>query len=76
MFGRLKGPAFSALADVAQALFRWKILVIDDRFHHKSCRMPLKNGGRSLPSADFALYSISATSDGSTQMPLCASFSA
>jgi hypothetical protein len=32
---------------------------------------PLKNGCRTFPSADFARYSISARSFGSTQMPLC-----
>ena len=41
---------------------------------HKSSRMPLKKGWRTLPSADFARYSISASSDGSTQMPRCAIF--
>jgi hypothetical protein len=41
---------------------------------HKSSRMPLKKGWRTLPSADFARYSISANSDGSTQMPRCAIF--
>src|SRR3954454_2869836 len=46
-----------------------------DGFHdHRSSRRPLKNGCRTLPSADFALYSISASSSGSTQMPLCAIF--
>jgi hypothetical protein len=30
--------------------------------------MPLKNGCRSLPSADLARYSISASNDGSTRM--------
>src|ERR1700709_471491 len=34
--------------------------------------MPRKNGGPAFPSADFARYSISASSFGSTQMPLCA----
>jgi uncharacterized LabA/DUF88 family protein len=37
--------------------------------HHRSSRSPLKNGCRTLPSADFARYSISASSSGSTQMP-------
>jgi hypothetical protein len=41
---------------------------------HKSSRMPLKKGWRTLPSAGFARYSISASSDGSTQMPRCAIF--
>jgi hypothetical protein len=41
---------------------------------HRSSRMPLKNGWRTLPAADFARYSISASSDGSTQMPRCAIF--
>src|SRR3954467_11135110 len=36
----------------------------------RSSRSPLKNGCRTLPSADFARYSISASSSGSTQMPL------
>jgi hypothetical protein len=40
--------------------------------HHKSSRNPLKNGWRTFPSTDFARYSISASSFGSTQMPLCA----
>jgi hypothetical protein len=31
--------------------------------------MPLKNGCRTLPSADLVRYSISASSDGSTQIP-------
>ena len=39
---------------------------------HKSSRMPLKTGWRTLPSADFARYSISARISGSTQMPLYA----
>ena len=34
---------------------------------HRSSRMPLKNGCRTLPSADFARYSISASNDGSTR---------
>ena len=42
------------------------------RLHHRSSRRPLKNGWRTLPSADLARYSISASSSGSTQMPLCA----
>ena len=33
---------------------------------HKSSRKPLKNGCRTLPSADLARYPISAESDGST----------
>src|SRR5450631_3463375 len=41
---------------------------------HKSSRIPLKNGWRTLPSADFARYSISASNDGSTQTPRCAIF--
>ena len=41
---------------------------------HRSPRKPLKNGWRTLPSADFARYSISANSSGSTQMPRCAIF--
>src|SRR5712671_3468805 len=41
---------------------------------HKSSRMPLKKGWRTLPSADFARYSISANSDGSTQIPRCPIF--
>jgi hypothetical protein len=40
--------------------------------HHRSSRRPLKNGWRTFPSADLARYSISASSFGSTQMPLCA----
>src|SRR5581483_7798906 len=40
--------------------------------HHKSSRRPRKKGWRTFPSADFARYSISARSLGSTQMPLCA----
>jgi hypothetical protein len=36
---------------------------------HKSSRRPLKTGWRTLPSADFARYSISANKVGSTQMP-------
>jgi hypothetical protein len=39
---------------------------------HRSSRMPLKKRWRTLPSADFARYSISASSDGSTQR--CAIF--
>src|ERR1700757_5108320 len=39
--------------------------------HQRSSRMPLKNGCRTLPSADFARYSISASKDGSTQIPRC-----
>jgi hypothetical protein len=42
------------------------------RLDHRSSRMPLKNGWRTLPSADFARYSISASNDGSTQKPRCA----
>jgi hypothetical protein len=38
----------------------------------KSSRSPLNTGCRALPSADLALYSISAMSAGSTQMPRCA----
>src|ERR1700704_2832908 len=46
-----------------------------DGFHdHRSSRRPLKNGCRTFPSADFARYSISASSSGSTQIPLCAIF--
>jgi hypothetical protein len=41
---------------------------------HKSSPMPLKKGWRTLPSADFARYSISANSDGLTQTPRCAIF--
>ena len=41
---------------------------------HRSSRMPLKYGWRTFPSADFAWHSISANSDGSTQMPRCAIF--
>src|SRR6478735_4291637 len=48
--------------------FDFKVIV----WHHKSSRKPLKKGCRTLPSADFARYSISASSSGSTQMPLCA----
>jgi len=40
--------------------------------YHRSSRNPLKNGCRTFPSADFARYSISANSFGSTQMPRCA----
>jgi hypothetical protein len=40
--------------------------------HHRSSRRPRKKGWRTFPSADFARYSISASSLGSTQMPLCA----
>ena|ERR1700722_14355667 len=43
-----------------------------ESIHHRSSRKPLKNGCRTFPSADFALYSISANSFGSTQMPLWA----
>ncbi len=32
--------------------------------HHRSSRIPLKNGCRTLPWADFALYSISVSSSG------------
>jgi hypothetical protein len=39
---------------------------------HRSSRMPLKTGWRTLPSADFARYSISASNEGSTQTPRCA----
>jgi hypothetical protein len=39
---------------------------------YRSSRNPLKNGCLSFPSADFARYSISASSFGSTQMPLWA----
>lgn len=39
---------------------------------HMSSRTPLKNGCRTLPSADFVRYSISAFNSDSTQMPLCA----
>jgi hypothetical protein len=42
--------------------------------HHRSSRMPLKNGCRTFPSADFARYSISASNDGSAQTPRCAIF--
>jgi hypothetical protein len=42
--------------------------------HHRSSRIPVKNGCRNLPSADFARYSISASSDGSTQIPRWAIF--
>ena len=38
----------------------------------RSSRRPRKIGCRTFPSADFARYSISASSFGSTQMPLCA----
>jgi hypothetical protein len=41
---------------------------------HRSSRIPLKKGWRTLPSADFARYSISASSEGSTQMPRSAIF--
>src|SRR5882724_6195764 len=41
---------------------------------HRSSRMPLKKEWRTLPLADFARYSISASSDGSTQMPRWAIF--
>jgi hypothetical protein len=45
----------------------------DDRpSHATSWRQSLYRGCRTLPSADFARYSISASSSGSTQMPLCA----
>ena len=37
-----------------------------DELRYRSSRMPLKNGCRTLPSADLARYSISAESDGST----------
>ena len=40
--------------------------------HYRSSRRALKNGCRTFPSADFARYSISASSFGSTQMPLWA----
>lgn len=40
--------------------------------HHRSSRRPRWNGCRTFPSADFARYSVSASSFGSTQMPLCA----
>src|SRR4051794_16596661 len=43
-------------------------------FHHRSSLMPLKNGCRTFPSADFARYSISASNDGSTQVPRCEIF--
>src|ERR1700719_108584 len=33
-----------------------------ESIHHRSSRKPLKNGCRTFPSADFALYSISANS--------------
>src|SRR3954447_20083195 len=39
---------------------------------HRSSRSPLKTGCRTLPSADLARYSISASSSGSTQTPRCA----
>jgi hypothetical protein len=42
--------------------------------HHKSSRIPLKNGCRTLPSVDLPRYSTSASSDGSTQTPRCAIF--
>src|SRR5438105_98185 len=42
--------------------------------HYRSSRRPLKNGCRTFPSADFARYSISASNDGSTQIPRCAIF--
>jgi hypothetical protein len=42
--------------------------------HHRSSLRPLKNGCRTLPSADFARYSIAASNSGSTQTPLCAIF--
>ncbi len=45
-----------------------------DEPHPRSSRTPLKNGWRSLPSADFARYSTSASNCGSTQMPLWAIF--
>ncbi|SFV19474.1 Aldo/keto reductase family protein [Bradyrhizobium arachidis] len=40
--------------------------------NQRSSRIPLKKGCRTLPSADLARYSISASNFGSTQMPLCA----
>jgi hypothetical protein len=40
------------------------------RYAHRSSRRPLNNGCRTLPSADLARYSISASNSGSTQMPL------
>jgi hypothetical protein len=46
--------------------------VVNHRPSHKSSRTPLKNGWRTFPSADLARYSISASSFGSTQMPLWA----
>lgn len=42
------------------------------RRNHKSSRSPLKIGCRTLPSADFALYSISTSRWGSTQIPIWA----
>src|SRR6478736_5673463 len=45
--------------------FDFKVIV----WHHKSSRKPLKKGCLTLPSADFARYSISASSSGSTQIP-------
>jgi hypothetical protein len=56
-----------------QRTFRWLVRPLPDAIeciHH--FRRPRKNGCRTFPLADFARYSISASSFGSTQMPLCA----
>src|SRR5204863_8929092 len=50
------------------------MLAFVSEVHQRSSRMPLKNGWRTLPSADLVRYSISARSEGSTQTPRCAIF--
>lgn len=61
-----RGPVRMILANPAL------IVALRAMLHQRSSRNPLKNGCRTLPSADLARYSTSANSFGSTQMPLCA----
>jgi hypothetical protein len=69
--------------DIAVGIPLWMLIKLRDRreslvvsatglrnvTYSRSSRRPLKNGCRTLPSADFARYSISASNEGSTQMP-------
>src|SRR2546423_9633327 len=50
------------------------MLAFVSEVHQRSSRMPLKTGCRTLPSADFSRYSISASNSGSTHIPRCAIF--
>lgn len=61
-------------AGIVSGLFRRLFAHCQKRsnvIHHRSSRRPRKNRCLTFPSADFARYSISASSFGSTQMRLC-----